>query len=226
MKYKIEFRGKSEGQKKYILSIVHNTITVCHGPAGTGKSIIPLAIALQNVCSDDPNRLYKQLVITRPLVSVGKDIGSLPGTIDERIAPYFRPAYGNMVKILGGVKPVDDLIKSRTILFEPLELMRGMTYDNAFIVVDEAQDTLPEQMLMVLTRLGQNSKIIINGDNEQSDLKGTNGLDIAIRAFEDTEYSELVVLTDRDQQRNALINKITKDFKYAEQAHERKQGLY
>lgn len=204
--------AKSENQRDYIRSIVSNPVTIGIGDAGCGKSFIPLGIAIEYILYRPESALTK-IVVTRPLVSVGKDIGSLPGSIDERIAPYFRPAYFNLLKILkGDERKLKELLANKDVMFEPLELMRGMTYDNSFIIVDEAQDTLPEQMLMVMTRLGQNSKIIINGDLNQSDILGENGLERCVDRLSDVEYAEIIKFGPADQQRNTLINNITKDF--------------
>lgn len=202
--------AKTKNQRDYILSIINKDITICVGQAGCGKTIIPLGIGLERLMRDDDK--CNKLVITRPLVSVGKDIGSLPGSIEERIFPYFRPAYFNLLKMIKDEKALKNLIEKRSIMFEPLELMRGMTYDNAILILDEAQDTLPEQMLMFLTRLGFDTKIIVNGDLDQSDIKGENGLMRCIDAFEGRSYADIIRLGPQDQQRNSLINNIHKDF--------------
>jgi phosphate starvation-inducible PhoH-like protein len=203
-------QAKTKNHKEYILSIINNTITVCVGEPGLGKSYIPIGLALEHIERND--KPQNQLIITRPLVAVGKDIGSLPGTIDERIFPYFRPVYFNILKMLKSEARLKKMITDRQIMFEPLELMRGMTYDKAFIIVDEAQDTTPEQMLMVLTRLGDDSKIIVNGDLGQSDIRGVNGLHKCLDSFEHSDYASIIELGPEDQQRNALINRIVKDF--------------
>ena len=203
--------AKTKNQKEYILSIINNIITICIGQAGVGKSYIPLGLAIEHIERND--RPQKQLIITRPLISVGTDIGSLPGTIDERIFPYFRPAYFNLLKIIGSENKLKKMILDRTIMFEPLELMRGMTYDDSYIVVDEAQDTTAEQMLMVLTRIGENSKIIINGDLDQTDIKGINGLYKCLDVFSNVDYAQIIEMTENDQQRNSIINRICNDFR-------------
>lgn len=201
---------KTENQKDYIVSIINNPITIGVGEAGTGKSFIPLGIALEHIERTD--KPQNKIIVTRPLVSVGKDIGSLPGSIDERIFPYFRPAYFNLLKMVKSEQLLKRMLAERTIMFEPLELMRGMTYDKSFIIIDEAQDTTPEQMLMVLTRMGEDSKIIVNGDLDQTDIVGENGLERCLESFRDAEYAEIIHFGPRDQQRNKLINNITKDF--------------
>ncbi len=204
---------QSKNQKDYIYSIVNNQITVCTGEAGVGKSYIPLGIALEHIERDD--KPQKQIIITRPLVAAGKDIGSLPGSISERILPYFRPAYYNLLKMLKSPTRLNMMLANETIMFEPLELMRGMTYDEAFIIIDEAQNTDPEQMLMVLTRMGKDSKVVINGDLDQSDIRGVNGLDRCLDAFEGSDYASIIEMGPEDQQRNQLINRICADFNAA-----------
>lgn len=203
-------QAKTKNQKEYLHSIINYDITICIGEAGCGKSYIPLGLALEHI--ERPDKPQNQLIVTRPLVAVGRDIGALPGEIAERIFPYFRPTYFNLIKLLKSESKLKQMMHDRQIMFEPLELMRGMTYDKAFMIIDEAQDTEPEQMLMALTRIGQDSKIIVNGDLNQSDIKGINGLYKCLDAFEHADYANIVRLGPEDQQRNSLISHICRDF--------------
>jgi len=163
--------AKTENQKTYIRSIIENDITFCTGPSGTGKSFIVAGIASEHLEKDK----IESIIVTRPLVCTGRDIGSLPGELNDKIKPYLQPMEENLKYFLGRDK-FGLYYNTRRIRFEPLETMRGSTFHNAYMILDEAQNCTFEQIKMFLTRMGENSKVIINGDTKQTDLYRDSGL--------------------------------------------------
>lgn len=193
--------AKTENQKNYIRSIVENDIIFCTGPAGSGKSFIAAGIAAEY--------LYKKkadsIIITRPLICTGKDIGALPGELREKINPYLTPMQKNLKHFLG-MAYYGKYIQESKIIFEPLELMRGATFDDAIMILDEAQNCTIEQIKMFVTRIGSNSKVLINGDIDQTDLKNKSGLYTCIDRVKDLEGVSVCELSYSDIQRNGLIS--------------------
>jgi phosphate starvation-inducible PhoH-like protein len=197
--------AKTENHKEYIKSITNNDITVCIGPAGSGKSYIAAGLFAQYLHS----KKYAQIIATRPLVCSGKDIGSLPGEMNEKIAPYLKPMEENIKSFLGPVNYGFHFNEGR-IRYEPLELMRGATFNDSLMILDEAQNCTLEQIKMFITRMGNNSKIIINGDIKQTDIKNLNGLNVILNKLSGIEGIGICKLTIDDIQRNGILGKVLK----------------
>lgn len=162
---------KNENQKKLIEAITSSSQVIVFGPAGTGKTYVTTTLAADLYTTKDIDRI----VITRPMISVGKDIGILPGDVGEKVAPWALPVLDVLAKHLGK-GAVDTGIKNANIEMAPLALMRGRSFDNAFIICDEAQNITTHELKMLLTRVGEGSTIVLNGDIQQTDLKDGDGL--------------------------------------------------
>jgi phosphate starvation-inducible PhoH-like protein len=162
-------------QAEYMASIYANTLTFGTGPAGTGKTFVGAWIAADMF----DKRECDKLIITRPAIEAGEELGFLPGELEDKVAPYFVPVREALERRLGKSR-VEYELKAEKIEFVPLAYMRGRTFDNAFVMLDEAQNTTPKQMKMFLTRIGKHSKVIVEGDLRQSDIPGENGLQDAI----------------------------------------------
>lgn len=197
--------AKTENQKEYIKSILDNEITVCAGPAGSGKSYIPAGLFAQLLHSGK----YTQIIATRPLVCTGKDIGSLPGEMNEKIAPYLKPIEENFKNFLGPINYGRHFNDGR-IRYEPLELMRGATFSNSLMILDEAQNCTLDQIKMFITRMGDNSKVVINGDLKQTDIRGLNGLNIVMSKLSSINGIGICRLTIEDIQRNGILGQVLK----------------
>lgn len=198
-------KAKTIGQKKYVDAIKKNTIVIGVGPAGTGKTFLAVAMAVKALRDKDVSRI----VLTRPAVEAGERLGFLPGDLQSKIDPYLRPLYDALYEMLGAENCARHLEKL-TIEIAPLAYMRGRTLDDSFIILDEAQNTTPEQMKMFLTRLGYNSKAVVTGDLTQTDLpRGTkSGLQEAVNILKDIEDIRIHEFTDRDVVRHKLVQKI------------------
>lgn len=197
--------AKTENHKDYIKSILSNDITICVGPAGCGKSYISAGLFAQMLHSGK----YNQIIATRPLVCSGKDIGSLPGEMNEKIAPYLKPIEENIKGFLGPINYGKYFNEGR-IRYEPLELMRGATFSNSLMILDEAQNCTLEQIKMFITRMGENSKVVINGDIKQTDIKNLNGLGIVLSKLSFIEGIGTCRLTHDDIQRHGILGKVLK----------------
>ena len=195
--------AKTNNQKEYIKSIIENDVIFCTGPSGTGKSFIAAGIAAEHLFKGK----IDSIVVTRPLICSGKDIGSLPGEINEKIKPYLAPMEENLKYFLGRDK-LGLYINNRQIRFEPLETMRGMTFNNSYMILDEAQNCTLEQIKMFITRIGQNSKVIINGDTKQTDLYNNIGLSICVQKLKNVNGVGICELGYHDIQRNGIIGNI------------------
>jgi phosphate starvation-inducible PhoH-like protein len=195
--------AKTENQKEYIRSIVENHITFCTGPSGTGKSFIAAGIASEHLQKDK----VESIIVTRPLVCTGKDIGSLPGEINEKIKPYLQPMEENLKYFLGRDK-FGLYYNTKRIRFEPLETMRGSTFHNSYMILDEAQNCTLEQIKMFITRMGENSKVIINGDTKQTDLYGQEGLIYCINKLANLNGVGICKLEYQDIQRNGILGAV------------------
>jgi len=199
-------KPKTLGQKKFVESVHKNDITFVIGPAGTGKTYLSVALAVKYYLSN----CVARIILTRPVVEVGEKIGYLPGDIQQKVDPYFRPIYDALFEFLGQEK-TQKLISNKTIEVAPLAFMRGRTLNDAFIILDEAQNTTFSQMKMFLTRLGQGSKMVVTGDLTQSDLltsQGRNGLEIAVEVLKDIKGIEFIYLDVTDIVRHNLVQKI------------------
>lgn len=195
--------AKTENQKNYIRSIVENDITFCTGPSGTGKSFIVAGIAAEHLQKDQ----VETIIVTRPLVCTGKDIGSLPGELNEKIKPYLQPMEENLKYFLGRDK-FGLYFNTRRIRFEPLETMRGSTFHNSYMILDEAQNCTFEQIKMFITRMGENSKVIINGDIKQTDLYKNYGLSHCIEKLNNINGIGICKLEYGDIQRNGILGAV------------------
>lgn len=195
--------AKTENQKEYIRSIIENDIVFCSGPSGSGKSFIAAGIAAEHLHRAD----IEQIIITRPLVCTGKDIGSLPGELGEKIAPYLLPMKENL-KFFLGRSYYGHYDNDGQILYKPLEVMRGSTFHNAYMILDEAQNCTVEQIKMFITRMGKNSKVLINGDINQDDLRGRSGLDYCISKLSRVDGVGVCELGYEDIQRNDIIGRV------------------
>ncbi len=195
--------AKTENQKNYIRLIVENDIVFCTGPSGSGKSFIAAGIAAQKLLKDE----IDTIIVTRPLVCTGKDIGSLPGELNDKIKPYLQPMEENLKYFLGRDK-FGLYYNTRRIKFEPLETMRGATFHNSFMILDEAQNCTMDQIKMFITRMGQDSKVIINGDNKQTDIYRDSGLDVCLEKLSSVNGVGICKLGYNDIQRNGIIGAV------------------
>jgi len=198
-------KAKTVGQKKYVEQIRKNTIVICTGPAGTGKTYLAVAMAVKALRSHEISRI----ILTRPAVEAGEKLGFLPGDLQSKIDPYLRPLYDALYEMMGA-ENVTRLMEKMTIEIAPLAYMRGRTLDDSFIILDEAQNTTPEQMKMFLTRLGNGSKIVVTGDLTQTDLPmgKKSGLSAAVRILKGIEGISVHEFTERDVVRHRLVQKI------------------
>lgn len=200
-----EISPKTFNQKQYIKAILDNDLVFGIGPAGTGKTFLAIAMALNYLLSKQAERI----VLTRPVVEAGEKLGFLPGDIQQKVNPYFRPIYDGLYHMIGFDKTAE-LIDKEIIEIAPLAYMRGRTIDNAFILLDEGQNTLNSQMKMFLTRFGQNSKVVITADISQIDLPEPkkSGIFKAIKLLKNIRGIKIVTLTQRDVVRHPLVQKI------------------
>jgi phosphate starvation-inducible PhoH-like protein len=197
-------RPKTLGQKNYVDAIDEATIVFGIGPAGTGKTYLAMAKAVQALQRKEVSRI----ILTRPAVEAGERLGFLPGTLNDKIDPYLRPLFDALHEMLDA-DAVPKLMAAGTIEVAPLAYMRGRTLNDSFIILDEAQNTTPEQMKMFLTRLGFNSKMVITGDITQIDLPtGSSGLRTAVEVLSDVEDMHFATLTSEDVVRHTLVSKI------------------
>ena len=194
---------KTAGQKRYIDAIRRNTITFGVGPAGTGKTYLAMAMAVAALKRKEVARI----VLVRPVVEAGESLGYLPGTLQEKLGPYIRPLYDALFDMTD-MERGNALIEQGIIEIAPLAFMRGRTMNNAFVILDEAQNTTPDQMKMFLTRLGFSSKFVITGDVTQRDLLGVNGLDVARRVLDGIDDIAFVDLGRNDIVRHSLVARI------------------
>jgi phosphate starvation-inducible protein PhoH and related proteins len=197
-------RPKTLGQKQYVDSIDENTIVFGIGPAGTGKTYLAMAKAVQALQRKEVERI----ILTRPAVEAGERLGYLPGSLTEKIDPYLRPLYDALNEMMDP-ELVPKLMASSTIEVAPLAYMRGRTLNNSFVVLDEAQNTTPEQMKMFLTRLGFGSKMVVTGDITQVDLPaGASGLQLVTRVLREIDDISFAMMTSDDVVRHSLVGRI------------------
>ena len=198
-------KPKTLGQKKYIDAIEKNTITFGIGPAGTGKTYLAVAMAVRAFRDEQVSRI----ILTRPAVEAGEKLGFLPGDLQDKVDPYLRPLYDAMFDMMGPENFQRNMEKG-CIEVAPLAYMRGRTLDDSFIILDEAQNTTPEQMKMFLTRLGFNSKAIVTGDVTQIDLPnaGRSGLIEAVKVLKNIDDIAIMKLTEKDVVRHKLVQDI------------------
>ena len=212
-------RPKTAGQRRYIAAVRRNTLTFALGPAGTGKTYLAMAMAVAAL----KRREVGRIVLCRPVVEAGESLGYLPGTLQEKLDPYVRPLYDALFDMTDMEKG-NALIEQGVIEIAPLAYMRGRTLNDAFVILDEAQNTTPEQMKMFLTRMGFRSKFVVTGDASQRDLNGPSGLTSARRALEGVEDIAFVDLGRADIVRHAHVARIVEAYEAAEARSSRTQG--
>ncbi len=198
-------RAKTLRQRQYIKTVLTHDLTFCIGPAGTGKTFLAVILAAQALLANE----YERLILTRPAVEAGEKLGFLPGDLQQKIDPYLRPLYDALYEIIDAEK-IPNLMERGVIEVAPLAYMRGRTLSNAFVIVDEAQNTTPAQMKMVLTRLGFRSRMVVTGDLTQTDLPAyqQSGLAVAQKILRPVEGIGFSELTTKDVVRNPLVQRI------------------
>lgn len=207
-------RAKTFRQRQYIKAIQTHDITFCVGPAGTGKTFLAAVLAVQSLLDGQ----YERLILTRPAVEAGEKLGFLPGDLQQKVNPFLRPLYDALYEFIDPAK-IPDLMDRGVIEVAPLAYMRGRTLNNAFVIVDEAQNTTPAQIKMVLTRLGFNSRMVVTGDITQTDLPVAqeSGLVVALRILKSVEGIAICHLSQSDVVRHPLVQKVVAAYEQYEQ---------
>jgi len=200
---KVILKPLTLNQRVYDKSISHNVITFATGPAGTGKSWYATVKFAEMLKAG----LIERIIITRPAVEAGESLGFLPGELDEKFDPYFRPLRDALEESLGS-SHLEYLIRAKIVEARPLGLLRGSTFKNAAIVFDEAQNATPSQMKMFLTRIGENCKVVVNGDIRQSDIQGVSGLSDALRRLREVDGVGRVEFETQDIVRSGICRAI------------------
>ena len=212
-------KPKTLGQKDYVEQIRKKMIVFGVGPAGTGKTYLAMAMAVTAFRNEEVSRI----ILTRPAIEAGEKLGFLPGDLQSKVDPYLRPLYDALYQIMGPESFAKNMEKG-LIEVAPLAYMRGRTLDNAFIILDEAQNTTPAQMKMFLTRIGFGSKVIITGDSSQKDLPSgqKSGLEMALQVLKKVEGISICQLTSKDVVRHPLVQKIVQAYEAYEKKHPEK----
>ncbi|HAX87392.1 MAG TPA: phosphate starvation-inducible protein PhoH [Cyanobacteria bacterium UBA11370] len=198
-------RAKTFRQRQYVKAVLNHDLTFCIGPAGTGKTFLAVVIAAQALLANQ----YERLILTRPAVEAGEKLGFLPGDLQQKIDPFLRPLYDALYELIEAEK-IRNLMERGVIEVAPLAYMRGRTLNNAFVIVDEAQNTTPAQMKMVLTRLGFGSRMVVTGDITQTDLPANqeSGLAVAQKILRSIQGIAFCELSTQDVVRNPIVQKI------------------
>jgi len=197
--------ARTPNQKDYIRAIVENDIIICSGPAGSGKSFIAAGMAAHQLHNKDSE--ISNIIVTRPLVCTGKDIGAVPGDIGEKVAPYHHPMEKHLKHFLTRAW-YGHYFNEVSIQYRPLEVMRGETFDRAYMILDEAQNCTKEQIKMFMSRIGEGSKVLINGDMNQDDLRGKSGMQFCVDRLRDIDGVACCTLSYEDIQRNGIIGRV------------------
>jgi len=205
-KPRVVVTGMTPGQKEYIKAIINNRVVFCAGPAGTGKTAVAVGMALQSVLS--PDSKFKRIIVMRPVIEAcGEHIGFIPGDLENKMGPWIKPVMDNMVPFLPPAD-VQALFKSGLVEVIPLAFARGRSLNDAFIVIDEAQNCSEKQMKMALTRMGRNSKVVIEGDVSQRDLEGVCGVQDAMGRLQGILGVAMVTLGKEDIVRDPMVGLI------------------
>ena len=214
-------KPKTMGQKNYCSCIKNNTITIGVGPAGTGKTYLAVAMAVTAFRAKEVNRI----ILTRPAVEAGEKLGFLPGDLQSKVDPYLRPLYDALFDMLG-TEGYQKYFERGNIEVAPLAYMRGRTLDDSFIILDEAQNTTPEQMKMFLTRLGFRSKMVVTGDITQIDLPDgkKSGLKTVLNILKDVDDISIIKFTQKDVVRHRLVQEIIKAYERYDEKNNRKHN--
>ena len=214
-------KPKTLGQKSYVDLIRDKMIVFGIGPAGTGKTYLAMAMAITALRNNEVNKI----ILTRPAIEAGENLGFLPGDLQSKVDPYLRPLYDALYQIMGAESFVTNTEKG-IIEVAPLAYMRGRTLDNAFIILDEAQNTTPAQMKMFLTRIGFGSKVIVTGDRTLKDLPRdvVSGLDVALKVLKKVEDIGFAFLDNNDVVRHPLVQKIVKAYEEYEEKRQTRQN--
>ncbi|MBL8008902.1 MAG: PhoH family protein, partial [Ignavibacteria bacterium] len=202
-------KARTENQKKMVSALIKNDMLFAIGPAGTGKTYTAVALAVKAL----KNKEVKRIILTRPAVEAGENLGFLPGDLKEKLDPYMQPLYDALSDMVPNDK-LNQYIENRVIQIAPLAFMRGRTLDNAFVILDEAQNTTESQMKMFLTRMGANAKFIVTGDVTQVDLpsKQPSGLLQAVRLLKKVEGIAMIELDNSDVIRHKLVRSIIEKY--------------
>jgi len=214
-------RAKTFHQRQYIQALKKSDLIFCSGPAGTGKTFLAAMIGVQALLNDE----YERLILTRPAVEAGERLGFLPGDLQQKVNPYLRPLYDALHELIDPEK-IPALMERGVIEVAPLAYMRGRTLSNAFIILDEAQNTTPAQMKMVLTRLGFQSRMVVTGDTTQTDLPSTqtSGMAVAQKILASVEGIAFCKLTQADVVRHPLVQRIVAAYEKHETTRPRRQS--
>lgn len=214
-------KPKTIGQKEYVDAIRKKMIVFGMGPAGTGKTYLAMAMAITAFKNEEVGRI----ILTRPAIEAGEKLGFLPGDLQSKVDPYLRPLYDALYQIMGAESFQKNMEKG-LIEVAPLAYMRGRTLDNAFIILDEAQNTTPAQMKMFLTRIGFGSKVVVTGDATQKDLApgATSGLDVALKVLKDIDEIGICKLTNKDVVRHPLVQRIVQAYDVYENKNKGKKS--
>lgn len=206
-------RAKTFKQRQYIQAVRQHSLTFCIGPAGTGKTYLAAVMAVQALLNNE----YERLILTRPAVEAGEKLGFLPGDLQQKVNPYLRPLYDALYEFVDPEK-ITNLMERQIIEVAPIAYMRGRTLNNAFVIVDEAQNTTPAQMKMLLTRLGFQSKMVVTGDLTQTDLpyNQPSGLAIAEKILHSVEGISFCYFSKADVVRHALVQRIVEAYEIHE----------
>ena len=208
-------RPKTFRQRQYIKALKHHDLVFCSGPAGTGKTFLATMVGAQALINNE----YERLILTRPAVEAGERLGFLPGDLQQKVNPYLRPLYDALHELIDPEK-IPNLMERGVIEVAPLAYMRGRTLNNAFVILDEAQNTTPAQMKMVLTRLGFKSRMVVTGDTTQTDLplNQSSGLAVAQKILASVEGIAFCQLTQADVVRHPLVQRIVAAYEKSEKA--------
>jgi len=208
-------KPKTINQRDYVSSIKENDVTICSGPSGSGKSLVALSTAISSMI--DPNKSCSRIYVTRPMISTStKDFPWIKGSLIDKLRPWFAPILANLEELVGSKTELEKLIEQETICLQAIELMRGFTYKNCYVLITEAQNMTVPQAVMAITRIGENCKMVFEGDTDQKDLRGEeDGLSyLKRRLVNRPDLCGMVTLDSSDILRHPLIGQILEQLDY------------